>query len=102
MPDIVVRHIDDAMAERIKTLARERQWSINDVILHALRYGLGLGGDVFGAHEHEFRGVAHLAGTWDAGETAAFKEALDALAAADPEQMKADGEPADDGRGKSD
>lgn len=88
MPDVVVRHIEDAMAERIKTLARERQWSINDVILHALRYGLGMGGDVFGSHEQEFRSVAHLGGTWDASETAAFQEALEALAAAEPEQMK--------------
>lgn len=88
MPDIVVRHIDDAVAERIKRLARERQWSINDVILHALRYGLGMAGDAFGTHEHEFRSVANLGGTWDADETAAFKEAVDALAAADPEQMK--------------
>jgi len=88
MPDIVVRHIDDALAERIKTLARERQWSINEVILHALRYGLGMGGDVFGSREHEFRDVAMLGGTWDASETAAFQEALDALASAEPGQLK--------------
>ncbi len=87
MPDIVVRHIEDAMAERIKSLARERQWSINDVILHALRYGLGMSGDVFSSHEPEFRSVAQLTGTWDASETAAFQEALDALASADPDAL---------------
>ncbi|HET7663569.1 MAG TPA: hypothetical protein VFK31_08020 [Rhodanobacteraceae bacterium] len=92
MPDIVVRHIDDAMAERIKTLARERQWSINDVILHGLRYGLGMGGDAFASHENDFRSVANLSGTWDASETAAFQEALDALASAEPERMKNDGD----------
>lgn len=80
MPDIVVRYIDDDVAERIKTLARDRQWSINDVILHALRYGLGMGGDPFFRHEAEFRSVAQLGGTWDADEAAAFEEALDALA----------------------
>ncbi|HEX7338481.1 MAG TPA: hypothetical protein VF271_00955 [Rhodanobacteraceae bacterium] len=78
------------MAERIKTLARERKWSINDVILHALRYGLGLGGDAFGTHEHEFRSVANLAGAWDADETAAFEEALNALAAAETKPLKSD------------
>lgn len=88
MPDIVVRHIEDAMAERIKSLARERQWSINDVILHALRYGLGMGGDVFAVHEQEFRGVARLGGTWDASETEAFQEALNALASAEPDALK--------------
>ncbi|HET8553632.1 MAG TPA: hypothetical protein VFL78_02310 [Rhodanobacteraceae bacterium] len=80
------------MAERIKTLARERQWSINDVILHGLRYGLGMGGDAFASsHEHEFRSVANLGGTWDASETAAFQEALEALSSAEPEQMKNEG-----------
>ncbi len=88
MPDIVIRHIDKAMAERIKALARDRQWPINDVILHALRYGLGMGGDAFGAYEHEFRSVAELGGTWDADEAEAFQKALDALAAADTEAMK--------------
>ena len=42
MPDLVIRHIDSLMAERIKTLAKDRHWSINDVVLHALRHGLGL------------------------------------------------------------
>lgn len=87
VPDIVVRHIDDATAERIKTLARDRKWSINDVILHALRYGLGMAGDPFGEHEREFRSIAELGGTWAADESAAFQEALNALAAADPEQF---------------
>ncbi len=44
MPDILVRHIDEAVAERIKELARARHWSLNDVILHALRHGLGMAG----------------------------------------------------------
>ena len=87
MPDIVVRHIDHAMAERIKTLARERKWAINDVILHALRYGLGLAGDSLAGHEREFRSIAELGGTWAADESAAFQDALDALAAADPEEF---------------
>lgn len=79
MPDIVVRHIEEAMVERIKQVARERKWSINDVILHAMRSGLGLGGEQLGT-EREFRSIANLAGTWKADETAAFEEALDALA----------------------
>jgi len=93
MPDIVVRHIEDAVAERIKTLARERAWSINDVILHALRFGLGMGGDAFAKHETEFHNAAHLGGTWDASETAAFQEALDALMATETERLKREGEP---------
>lgn len=87
MPDIVVRHIDDALAERIKTLARERKWAINDVILHALRYGAGLTHDPFSEHEREFRSIAELGGTWGADESAAFQEALDALASVNPEEF---------------
>lgn len=88
MPDVVVRHIDDAMAERIKTLARSRRWSINEVILHALRYGLGLTpGDAFAEMLTEPGDIARLAGTWDAQEQAAFDEALCALASASRDEL---------------
>lgn len=88
VPDIVVRHIDEQMAERIKHLARERRWSINEVILHALRHGLGLSpGDVFGELLLQPGDIAHLTGAWDADETAAFQEALAALAQASPASL---------------
>ena len=88
VPDIVVRHIDDATAERIKSLARERRWSINEVILHALRYGLGMSpGDTFNDMLVVPGDIARLAGTWDASEQAAFDEALCALAAASREEL---------------
>lgn len=77
MPDILVRNIDEALAERIMALARERKWSINDVILHALRHGLGLGSDELSLRE--VNDIARLAGTWDHDEAAAFREAMQAL-----------------------
>lgn len=77
MPDLLVRHLDNAMVERIKEIARERRWSINDAVLHALRHGLGLAGEDI-AHSG-LRDIATLAGTWDAGESAAFEEALKAF-----------------------
>lgn len=86
MPDIVVRHIDDSMVERIKAVARERKWSINDVIIDAMRNGLGLDGEKL-AGVREFRSIANLAGTWKADETAAFEEALEALATAPEGQL---------------
>ena len=79
MPDIVVRYIDEALAERIKELALARKWSINDVILHALRHGLGLaGGEPFTGREIEL-GRSASAGL-DAREDHAFSEAIAALA----------------------
>lgn len=77
MPDIVIRHIDDALAERIKDLARARRWSINDVILHVLRHGLGLAhGDLGWMQTAD---VAHMTGTWRAEEADAFQDAMAAL-----------------------
>jgi hypothetical protein len=77
VPDILVRNIDDAIAERIKTLARERNWSINEVVVHLLRHSLGLGGDDL--VQREVHDVAVLAGTWDPKESAAFRTALEAF-----------------------
>lgn len=79
MPDILVRNIDDAMAERIKTIARERNWSINEVIVYILRHSLGLGGEDIVKREHDIHDVAVLAGTWDPREAAAFRTALEAF-----------------------
>ncbi len=88
MPDLVVRDIDTVMAERIKTLAKDRQWSINDVVLQALRQGLGL-------HQasHPFAETlldadsVVLSGHWDAAERAAFHEAVQALSVAPASQL---------------
>ena len=42
MPDMIVQHVDGLLAERIKALARQRQCPVNDVLLEALRHGLGM------------------------------------------------------------
>jgi hypothetical protein len=77
VPDLLVRNIDELVAERIKQVARERQLSINEVILQALRDAVGLGdGDLFRREMHD---IAVLAGTWDSSETAAFRSAVEAF-----------------------
>lgn len=76
MPDFLVRDIDAKLAERIKTMARDRGWPINDVILHLLKQATGLAepeppkvpGD-----------IARLAGAYQGSESDAFMEALKAL-----------------------
>lgn len=89
MPDIVIRHIDNLMAERIKSLAKDRQWSINDVVLHALRHGLGMAqqGNVFAETMLDPGELTVLSGQWDAREKAAFQEAVQALSMARPTQL---------------
>jgi hypothetical protein len=79
VPDILVRNIEDAIAERIKAIAREREWSINDVVLHLLRQSLGLGlgeDDIFHREMHD---IAVIGGTWDSRETKAFRSAVEAF-----------------------
>jgi hypothetical protein len=77
VPDILVRNIEEVVADRIKAIARERQWSINEVILHVLKQALGFGGeDIF---HREMQDIAVLTGAWDARETAAFRSAVEAF-----------------------
>lgn len=95
MPDILVRNIDDAMAERIKAIARERNWSINEVIVYILRHSLGLGGEDIVRRPRDIQDVAVLAGTWDPTEAAAFRTALE-------EFEKVDGQPLFTGKSKGD
>jgi hypothetical protein len=89
MPDIMIRHIDRLMAERIKVLAKERQWSINDVVLQALRRGLGVSENngLLAEHSRESGELTAPSGQWDASEQAAFQEAMQALAVARSEQL---------------
>ena len=88
VPDILVRNIEDSVAERIKAIARERNLSINEVILHVLRHSLGLGGEDFSRRDaHD---VAVIGSTWDAGETAAFRTALEAFERVDGQPLFVD------------
>jgi hypothetical protein len=89
MPDIMIRHIDRLMAERIQLLAKERQWSVNDVVLQALRRGLGVAesNSMLAETSVESRELAKPPGEWDASEQAAFQEAMQALAGARAEQL---------------
>lgn len=88
MPDLVIRNIDSLMAERIKRLAMERRWSINDVVLHALRHGLGLSaaGQISSETMVDPNGLI-LGGQWDLAEKAVFQEALQALSLTRPTQL---------------
>ena len=76
MADFLVRDIDERVAERLKELARQKGWPLNDVILHLLKQALGLAepepppvpGD-----------IARLRGAWNDDEARAFYEAMNAM-----------------------
>ena len=101
MPDLLVRAIDDALAERIKRYTRERVEPLNTCMLELLRAGL----EQFEARAAEKNATAPaasaaaspaagtmpnygaevmretriLGGTWNSDEATAFREALSAI-----------------------
>ena len=77
MTDILIREVDEAIAERLRQVAVERNWPVNQVIVNALRFALGLGGEDLARRDRQ--DIAHLRGTWNTSETAVFREALTAF-----------------------
>ena len=76
MADFLLRDIDERVAERIKELARQRGWPLNDVILHLLKLSLGLADPEPAPVPGD---IARLLGSWDDAETRAFNEAMSAF-----------------------
>ncbi|WP_158881295.1 hypothetical protein [Rhodanobacter sp. L36] len=88
MPDMVVQHVEGLLVERIKSLAKERQCSVNDVLLNALRNGLGLSAaQEFSESLRDPQALTVLSGHWDSEEKMVFQEALQALAKTRPTQL---------------
>jgi len=88
VPDMIIHHIDGLLAERIASLAKLRQCPVNDVMLDALRVGLGM--SVAQRYSESLRdphALAVLDGHWEAAERGAFQEALLALARTRPTQL---------------
>lgn len=78
MPDLMVRGISDALADKIKRHARERGLTLNQAVLELLDSGLRAGPTL---HEHlvPMQEMRILGGTWSAEEAQAFREALAAI-----------------------
>lgn len=84
MPDFLLRGIDPPLAEQIKAVARDRNIPLNDAIIDLIRRGLAAAADGTSTTAHAEgmagpRDIAHLGGTWDADEAAAFRAAMEAL-----------------------
>lgn len=76
MADFLLRDIDERVAERIKEMARQRGWPLNDVILHLLKQALGLSEPEPAPVPGD---IARLLGSWDEDEARAFNEAMSAF-----------------------
>lgn len=76
MADFLLRDIDERVAERIKEIARQKGWPLNDVILLLLKQALGM---VEPEPPPEPGDIARLTGAWSDDETKAFAEAMAAL-----------------------
>ena len=73
MADFLLRDIDERVAERVKEMARQRGWPLNDVILHLIKQALGL---VDPEPAPVPGDIARLMGAWDDAEARAFQEAM--------------------------
>ena len=78
MPDIIIRGIDNEMAERVKEIARLNGMPINDVLLQLLRQALKLDIETL-AVANPKQDIARLAGAWGKDETGALPEAIAAF-----------------------
>ncbi len=78
MPDIVIRGIDNDMAERIKEIARLNNMPINDVLLKLLRQSLKLDAETLVVANPK-QDIARLAGAWGKDETDALRAAIAAI-----------------------
>ena len=76
MADFLLRDIDERVAERIKEIARQKGWPLNDVILLLLKQALGL---VDPEPAPVPGDIARLTGAWNDDETKAFAEAMAAM-----------------------
>jgi hypothetical protein len=100
MPDLLVRAIDESLAERIKRYTRERSEPLNNCMLELLRSGLDqfeakLAAKAAGQEvpnptspakgtmpdygSEVMRETRILGGTWNNDEASAFREALAAI-----------------------
>ena len=97
MPDFTVRGIDNDLAERIKEVARGRNWSINDTVLELLRQALApatASAPVAGATaKPDHQDVARLSGTWANDEADALRAAIAAFESLPPDESPFSGKP---------
>ena len=76
MADFLLRDIDERMADRLKEIAREKGWTLNEVLLHLIKQSLGMAQpDPPAVPTEAVRFDQH----WDDDEARALAEAIKAF-----------------------
>lgn len=80
MTEMILHHVDSLLIERIRSMAKVRQCSVNEVMLSALRKGLGMAvAQEFSESSRDPGTLSQLDGDWEATEQRIFREAISAL-----------------------
>ncbi len=80
MPDFHLRGIEEELAERIKTHARNLGCTLNEAMIDLLRTGTLLSGGLPIEHpHHEVQDIAELTGTLNQDESQALRQAIKAF-----------------------
>jgi hypothetical protein len=86
--DMILQHVDSLLTARIRALARDRHCSVNEVMLHALRNGLGISAaQEFSETLRDHDALTKLEGCWENAEQGILQEAMRALARTPPTQF---------------
>lgn len=81
MTDMVLQYVDGLLLQRVRALAKERRCSVNEVMLSALRTGLGVSeAQEFTETLRDTDTLTELEGSWEDAEQGIFREAVRALA----------------------
>ncbi len=76
MADFLLRDIDERVANRVKEIARQKGWPLNDVLLLLLKQSLGMAEPEPAPVPGD---IARLNGAWNDEESRAFMEAMNSF-----------------------
>jgi hypothetical protein len=82
MANLSLRGLDEEMKECLRSEARRRNLSVNTLLLHLIRQGIGLAGD---GNRPKYHDLDDLAGTWSAADAEEFTAATAAFGEIDAE-----------------
>ncbi|MDQ2972106.1 MAG: hypothetical protein ABIY40_04470 [Rhodanobacteraceae bacterium] len=78
MPEILLQQIDNVLLERLRNVARQRECSVDDLIVTTLRHAFA-SPELSAAPESDSEAIGLVATRWDAEEAALLREAAQAF-----------------------